>query len=515
MHSSLFPFAPISNRPSENKLPEASNGRTARRRAVLGRVPRGGSLLGDSEYTHATRIGPTTPTQGDESLSPPTQMVMPWAQVAAVLGGTTRRPCPFPLRGRRCGNLLPRRGRRRGGAPFPSRGRANHRGNKQSPASSTSRFLQQPAHAAYCLPSRGGGPATHSPPTAVARPCSASSTLHGGPAPTVTISSLDSGGANTPSPLLLRPGNRRIRLRPHERRDPKSVSTSMPTSWHPPRPRLGFLLAWRPGARRPALARRRGAADDLLLAARPSYAPPAAALAARPPSPPPTARSFPFTSGQTRSSLPRLDATGSAVARSSSSSTRPAISSSAPPRRAEPRPDSHFASTSSLRTSGASKRRSDSSPPHPPAARPAAGGATHSTSAPRPRLHRPPRLRLARLHFLVFSAPRPRVVSASPLSALTWLDSAPGAPPQSAVARTSDPLFSTSVQLAARCPPPSLQARRPRAVFPGIPGPGGEMSTAGLRPRTLATGRARYLFPCDELTPTREVSFLFPQFLQG
>jgi hypothetical protein len=161
MHSSLFPFAPISNRPSENKLPEASNGRTARRRAVLGRVPRGGSLLGDSEYTHATRIGPTTPTQGDESLSPPTQMVMPWAQVAAVLGGTTRRPCPFPLRGRRCGNLLPRRGRRRGGAPFPSRGRANHRGNKQSPASSTSRFLQQPAHAAYCLPSRGGGPATH------------------------------------------------------------------------------------------------------------------------------------------------------------------------------------------------------------------------------------------------------------------------------------------------------------------------------------------------------------------
>lgn len=69
MHSSLFPFAPISNRPSENKLPEASNGRTARRRAVLGRVPRGGSLLGDSEYTHATRIGPTTPTQGDESLS--------------------------------------------------------------------------------------------------------------------------------------------------------------------------------------------------------------------------------------------------------------------------------------------------------------------------------------------------------------------------------------------------------------------------------------------------------------
>jgi hypothetical protein len=366
MHSSLFPFAPISNRPSENKLPEASNGRTARRRAVLGRVPRGGSLLGDSEYTHATRIGPTTPTQGDESLSPPTQMVMPWAQVAAVLGGTTRRPCPFPLRGRRCGNLLPRRGRRRGGAPFPSRGRANHRGNKQSPASSTSRFLQQPAHAAYCLPSRGGGPATHSPPTAVARPCSASSTLHGGPAPTVTISSLDSGGANTPSPLLLRPGNRRIRLRPHERRDPKSVSTSMPTSWHPPRPRLGFLLAWRPGARRPALARRRGAADDLLLAARPSYAPPAAALAARPPSPPPTARSFPFTSGQTRSSLPRLDATGSAVARSSSSSTRPAISSSAPPRRAEPRPDSHFASTSSLRTSGASKRRSDSSPPPTP-----------------------------------------------------------------------------------------------------------------------------------------------------
>jgi hypothetical protein len=414
MHSSLFPFAPISNRPSENKLPEASNGRTARRRAVLGRVPRGGSLLGDSEYTHATRIGPTTPTQGDESLSPPTQMVMPWAQVAAVLGGTTRRPCPFPLRGRRCGNLLPRRGRRRGGAPFPSRGRANHRGNKQSPASSTSRFLQQPAHAAYCLPSRGGGPATHSPPTAVARPCSASSTLHGGPAPTVTISSLDSGGANTPSPLLLRPGNRRIRLRPHERRDPKSVSTSMPTSWHPPRPRLGFLLAWRPGARRPALARRRGAADDLLLAARPSYAPPAAALAARPPSPPPTARSFPFTSGQTRSSLPRLDATGSAVARSSSSSTRPAISSSAPPRRAEPRPDSHFASTSSLRTSGASKRRSDSSPPPPP--RGAAGcrrrdsfhlGATTSPppatststgAAPLPRLQRAPaprRLRLA------------------------------------------------------------------------------------------------------------------------
>jgi hypothetical protein len=159
MHSSLFPFAPISNRPSENKLPEASNGRTARRRAVLVRVPRGDSLLGvharDANRADNANAGGRIPLTADSS------MVMPWAQVAAVLGGTTRRPCPFPLRGRRCGNLLPRRGRRRGGAPFPSRGRANHRGNKQSPASSTSRFLQQPAHAAYCLPSRGGGPATH------------------------------------------------------------------------------------------------------------------------------------------------------------------------------------------------------------------------------------------------------------------------------------------------------------------------------------------------------------------